>query len=72
MPFQPLSEEVLTEILTAFAKAQSRPSEAAISELAGLTGLAEEAVRNRYRTAHQAAGGDSDPFIVSPFGVTDQ
>lgn len=68
MPINPLSETVFTEIINAYVSGEERrPSDAAIRELAELAGKTEQAVRNRYRAAHAAAGGAGDPFgLVSP------
>jgi hypothetical protein len=59
----PLSEDVLEEILAAYAADERLPSDKAIRELAASAGKLEQAVKNDYIRAYKDAGGeDDDPF----------
>jgi hypothetical protein len=57
-----ISNDVLQEILGAYAICDQRPSQAAIRNLAAASGKTEQAVKSDYARLYQLAGGRGEPW----------
>jgi len=57
-----ISQNVLEEILKAYAAGEQLPSPEAIRELAGAAAKSEQAVINEYAQVYRSANGEGDPW----------
>ena len=57
-----ISENVLEEILKAYAAGEQLPSPQAIHELAGAAAKSEQAVINECAQVYRSANGEGDPW----------